>query len=79
MESTRLTDPVDTSGSGEQLDDLKVPAAAKRLGISRSTIYKLMDSGELPFIQYGNMRRIDPVELEKYRDRHRVGGHVTTS
>ena len=35
-----------------------VPEVAKFLAISRSKVYQLMDSGELPYVKLGKSRRV---------------------
>lgn len=37
---------------------LTVPDAAKFLSISRSAVYQLMQSGRLPYVQFGRSRRV---------------------
>jgi excisionase family DNA binding protein len=52
---------------------LTVEAAARCLGLSRSTIYQLMDSGQLAYCRFGRARRIDPADLESLKAACRVG------
>jgi excisionase family DNA binding protein len=58
------------------LDDglLTVPQAARLLASSRSTLYQLMTSGQLPFVKVGASRRISRRALLAYVERHTVGG-----
>jgi excisionase family DNA binding protein len=35
-----------------------VPTVARFLSISRSKVYQLMDSGELPYVKLGKSRRV---------------------
>jgi len=42
---------------------LRVPAAAAFLGVSRSKVYLMMDSGELRYVKFGKCRRIPRAEL----------------
>ena len=37
---------------------LTVSAAAAFIGLSKSTLYQLMDQGELPYVKIGKCRRI---------------------
>ena len=37
---------------------LRVPEVAKFLGLARSTVYQLMDRGELPYAKIGRSRRV---------------------
>jgi excisionase family DNA binding protein len=41
---------------GDGLD--RVPDVAKFLGVSRSQVYRLMDSGALPFVKIRSSRRV---------------------
>ncbi|WP_170143952.1 helix-turn-helix domain-containing protein [Calidifontibacter indicus] len=50
--------------------DLVSPAAAAKLvGVSRTHLYKLMDAGELPFVNVGRDRRVSLGDLKVFRDR----------
>lgn len=53
---------------------LPVELAADRLSIGRTTIYKLMDSRELPYVRVGRTRRIAVDALAEFIARHSVGG-----
>ena len=48
--------------------------AAHFLGISRTSLYKLMNEGKLSFVQVGRQRRILVADLEKYLE----GDYVPT-
>ena len=52
---------------------IKLAEAAKALGISHGTLYKLMDRGELPYVKIGKCRRISRAALRDYVQRHTVG------
>ena len=53
--------------------------AARALGISRSTIYVLMASGEIPSVHIGSCRRVPVDGLRRYVARlDKKGGAVTT-
>jgi excisionase family DNA binding protein len=45
---------------------LTVDQAAETLGVSRSTIYNLIGSGQLPTVKLGRSRRISPESLAAY-------------
>jgi excisionase family DNA binding protein len=45
---------------------LTVPEAAEALGVSRSVVYELMDSGDLRNIKIGRSRRILVTSLEEF-------------
>jgi excisionase family DNA binding protein len=49
-----------------------IPDAAKRIGISRSGLYVLIQRGELPTAKIGNRRLIIDDDLRAYLARHRV-------
>lgn len=51
---------------------VKVEEAARLLSLSRSTIYELMDSGELPSVRHGTARRIPVTALREWVAR-RIG------
>lgn len=46
--------------------------AAELLGVSRPTVVKLIDSGELPAVRVGTRRRITLADVLAYRDRVRT-------
>lgn len=52
--SIRREDPADLVSDGL----VTVPEAAAFLRVSRSTIYVLMDRGDLPYVRIGSARRI---------------------
>ena len=45
---------------------LTVEEAAKALSCGRSTIFKLMNAGELPSITVGRLRRIRPEAVDEF-------------
>jgi excisionase family DNA binding protein len=45
---------------------LKVEEAARRLSLSRTKVYELMESGELPSIKIGTARRIPRIALDEF-------------
>lgn len=51
-----------------------VPQAAAFLSLARSTVYALMDRGEIPFAKFGRARRIPKRALVAFASRHLVGG-----
>lgn len=46
--------------------------AAEIIGLSRSKLYELLASRELPSVRIGRARRIDLQDLERFIDGHRV-------
>lgn len=51
---------------------LTIVQAAEIVGLSRSKLYELLASRELPSVRIGRARRIDLVDLERFIARHRV-------
>jgi excisionase family DNA binding protein len=51
---------------------VEVNDAAEFLSVSRVTIYKLMDSGELAYAKFGRSRRIPKRALHEYAARQMV-------
>jgi len=45
---------------------LKVEEAARMLSLSRTTVYELMESGQLPSIKCGTARRIPRAALDEW-------------
>ncbi len=52
----------------EQTDRLllRIPEAAQRLGLGRSTVYELVAAGELPIVRIGKSVRIPVSRLEAW-------------
>jgi excisionase family DNA binding protein len=55
-------------GHGQRL--LTIPQAADTLRTSRSTIYRLMDRGELCWVEVGCTRRVSSDEIDRYITQH---------
>ena len=52
----------------------RIPEAAETLGISRSKVYQLIDSGDLPAIRIGQTLRVPAEALRNWiRDQTKVG------
>jgi excisionase family DNA binding protein len=49
-----------------------VPDAARRIGISRSGLYILIERGEIPIAKVGNRTLVLDDDLRAYLARHRV-------
>lgn len=62
-----------TEGTAEDDDLLTTAQAAKKLGISRRYLYELITAGEIEAIRLplGPERRIEPAELQRFKDRNR--------
>jgi excisionase family DNA binding protein len=74
-----LPDPASLSGIRTRIDPtrdgtvLLSPADAARLAqVSRDTIYREIDRGELPARHVGRQLRIDPADFAAYLDRERT-------
>lgn len=49
-----------------------IPDAMRRTGLSRSTLYRLMDAGQLAYVKVGARRLLPEDSLVNLVDRHRV-------
>lgn len=49
---------------------LRISEAARFLDISRSKLYRLMHTGELPFVKLGKARRLTVEGLNQLVERH---------
>jgi excisionase family DNA binding protein len=47
---------------------LRIPEAAERLALGRSTVYRLIASGELPAVKIGTAIRIPATALASWAD-----------
>lgn len=57
---------------------LRVSEVAKFLGLARSTVYQLMDRGELPYAKIGRARRIPFNAVIAFSNRSLVEGNPTS-
>jgi excisionase family DNA binding protein len=57
---------------------LTVVDVAERLSLSRSKVYALMATGDLPFVHIGRNRRIRLIDFESYLTRLTVTDMPTT-
>lgn len=51
-----------------------VVQTAKLIGVSRSKIYELFDTGELNYVKIGRRTLIERCEIERLLATHRIGG-----
>lgn len=61
---------------GKEVDSdglLRVADAARFLSVSRSTLYELMDRGELRYVKLGRARRIPRQALSELVEKNLVG------
>ena len=49
---------------------LTIPELATALRISRSSVYRLFDGGELRWVRVGNTRRVSSVEINRFIAEH---------
>ena len=53
---------------------VRIPEAAERLGLSRSSVYELTGAGELRVIRYGRAVRVPVIELAAWVERRAQAG-----
>jgi excisionase family DNA binding protein len=58
---------------------VRVEEAARILSLSRSTIYEMMDNGDLPSVRWGAARRIPLAALRAWVERQVVHGTPSSS
>ena len=51
----------------------RVTEVARCLSLSRSSIYQLMDRGELPYVKIGKSRRIRPEDVARLIEQATIG------
>ncbi len=51
---------------------LTIPQVCQQLNVTRHTVYSLIERGELTAFVIGNRYRVEPHELQRYKERHRV-------
>jgi excisionase family DNA binding protein len=74
MRTTELPPPAGPAAPSVQSARLlTVMESARLLGLGKTTIYQLMESGRLPYFRFGSARRIDPADLEALKTECRVG------
>ena len=52
---------------------LRVTEVARRLSISRSAVYQLMDRGQLRYVKLGKCRRVRPEDVTRLIEKGTVG------
>jgi excisionase family DNA binding protein len=55
---------------------VRIPEAADRLGLSRSTVYELIAAGELKVVRYGRAVRVPVTELTGWVERQSRAGEL---
>ena len=51
---------------------LTIPQVCEQLNVTRHTVYSLIERGELAAFVIGKRYRVEPQELQRYKERHRV-------
>lgn len=49
---------------------LTIPEVAAALRISRSSVYRLFDGGQLGWVRVGSTRRVTPAEIDRFITEH---------
>lgn len=62
-----------SSEGGYVVKMMSLEEVAERLGVHRTTVYRLVMAGELPAAKIGRQWRIEPDDLERYLRRARMG------
>ena len=58
-------------GTAHVLEPLSIPEAQIILGVSRSTVLRLLDAGELVRVRVGGRTLVDPASIRDYIARNR--------
>jgi excisionase family DNA binding protein len=61
-----------SSANGSAPSFLRVPEVAELLGVSTKTVWRLLDSGELPFHRFRRSIRISETDYAGFAARHRA-------
>lgn len=56
----------------EDITWLSTREAARRLGITARTLYRLIDNGELPAYRFGRVIRLQAAEVDQYIEQCRI-------
>jgi len=51
--------------------------AAEAIGVSRSRMYELMSSGQIPWVEVGGVKRVPVDKLREWVERNTKGGPAT--
>ena len=66
-----MTAPIESDASLSGVNRLlTIPEAADVLRISRSSIYRLFEAGELAWVQIGAARRVTSAEVNRFVAKH---------
>jgi excisionase family DNA binding protein len=61
------------NGKGPEGQLRRVPEVAAMLSLSRSKVYQLMESGELPYVKIGRSRRVKHTTVLRFIEQKVVG------
>lgn len=56
----------------EEINWLSTKEAARRLGITTRTLYRLIDSGQIPAYKFGRVIRLQESEVDAFIDAARI-------
>jgi excisionase family DNA binding protein len=56
----------------EQINWVSTKEAARRLGITTRTLYRLIDSGQIPAYKFGRVIRLQEEEVDQFIDSARI-------
>ncbi len=57
---------------GDQISWLSTDAAAAQLGITKRTLYRIIDTGQLPAYRFGRVIRLQQRELHEFIEASRI-------
>lgn len=61
------TDATDREGQTQDFPELwRVARIAEALDVSEPTVYKLMETGKLPYVQIGRCRRVKRTDVARF-------------
>jgi excisionase family DNA binding protein len=60
----------DQGGAPRRALLLTIPEVAAALRISRSSVYRLFDGGQLGWVRVGGTRRVTPAEIDRFITEH---------
>lgn len=68
-----IYDKIERLGDGSLNESYTVEEAAKKLKISKLTVYELIKRGEIPSYRIGRQVRIDVIDLQQYIEQNKTG------
>jgi excisionase family DNA binding protein len=61
-----MTNPIESGGADPMPVAVRIPVAARMLGLGRTKIYELLDTGELASVKVGRARLIVVSSLREF-------------